>query len=85
MERWMEGEEAAEEELRLLEAMNTVSTAVQKLNQVLATLNRRTVELSKELGTAERQLSAVNDGTNATMSVPTIAPMATPEAQRTEL
>ena len=29
----MEGEEAAEEELRLLEAMNTVSTAVQKVRE----------------------------------------------------
>uniref|UniRef100_A0AAV1VGU4 DASH complex subunit DAD4 n=1 Tax=Peronospora matthiolae TaxID=2874970 RepID=A0AAV1VGU4_9STRA len=100
MERWMDGEAAAEEELRLLEAMNTVSTAVQKLNQVLATLNRQTVELSKELGTAERQLNALylpfqaaiyemqkagNDGRSAATSVPAITPVATPEAQRTEL
>ncbi|KUF89823.1 hypothetical protein AM587_10013136 [Phytophthora nicotianae] len=82
-ERWMEGEDVAEEELRLLEAMANVSTAMQQVrmpsscitrclqskkervidtflrcqfNQVLAKLNRQTVELSKELGTAERQL-----------------------------
>ncbi|CAI5717274.1 unnamed protein product [Hyaloperonospora brassicae] len=100
MERWMDEEDAAEEELRLLEVMHHVSTAVQQLNQVLATLNRQTVALSKELGTAERQLNALylpfqaaiyeiqsasDNGRRATMSVPTVAPVLTPEAQRTEL
>lgn len=32
-ERWMEGEDAAEEELRLLEAMAGVSTAMQQVGQ----------------------------------------------------
>lgn len=31
-ERWMEGEDAAEEELRLLEAMGSVSTAMQQVS-----------------------------------------------------
>ncbi|POM64064.1 Hypothetical protein PHPALM_20463 [Phytophthora palmivora] len=82
-EHWMEDEDAAEEELRLLEAMTGVSTAMQQFNQVLAKLNRQSVELSKELGTAERQLSSSERRT--TLSVPTVAAMATPEAQRTEL
>ncbi|KAG7391398.1 hypothetical protein PHYPSEUDO_004933 [Phytophthora pseudosyringae] len=98
-ERWMEGEDVAEEELRLLEVMASVSTAMQQFNQVLAKLNRQTVELSKELGTAERQLNALylpfqaaiyemqsaNDTRRTTLSVPTVASVATPVAQRTEL
>ncbi|KAF1774512.1 hypothetical protein JG687_00002518 [Phytophthora cactorum] len=96
--RWMECEDVAEEELRLLEAMASVSTAMQQFNQVLAKLNRQTVELSKELGTAERQLNALylpfqaaiyemQSSTNrrTTLSVPTVTSVATPEAQRTEL
>ncbi|EGZ10158.1 hypothetical protein PHYSODRAFT_564446 [Phytophthora sojae] len=95
----MEGEDAAEEELRLLEAMGSVSTAMQQFNQVLAKLNRQTVELSKELGTAERQLNALylpfqaaiyamqssSDRRRTTLSVPTVTAVATPDAQRTEL
>ncbi|RLN66924.1 hypothetical protein BBJ29_004874 [Phytophthora kernoviae] len=95
-ERWMEGEDVAEEELRLLEAMNNVSTSMQQFNQVLAKLNRQTVELSKELGTAERQLNALylpfqaaiyemqskNDRRATTNPA---AMLATPVAQRTEL
>ncbi|KAE9044437.1 hypothetical protein PR003_g2983 [Phytophthora rubi] len=97
-ERWMEGEDAAEEELRLLEAMGSVSTAMQQFNQVLAKLNRQTVDLSKELGTAERQLNALylpfqsaiyelqsSSDRRTTLSVPTVTTVATPEAQRTEL
>ncbi|EEY70043.1 uncharacterized protein PITG_06603 [Phytophthora infestans T30-4] len=97
-ERWTEDEDVAEEELRLLEAMADVSTAMQKFNQVLAKLNRQSVELSKDLGTAERQLNALylpfqaaiyemqsSDDRRRTLSVPTVAAMATPEAQRTEL
>jgi hypothetical protein len=34
MESWMEGEDAAEEELRLLEAMAGVSTAMQQVRTV---------------------------------------------------
>ncbi|CAI5736954.1 unnamed protein product [Peronospora destructor] len=97
----MEGEDAAEEELRLLEAMANVSTSIQQFNQVLTKLNQQTVKLSKELGTAERQLNALylpfqatiyemqsssdNDQRRATMSVPTVTSVSTPEAQRTEL
>ncbi|KAG6621456.1 Binding-protein-dependent transport systems inner membrane component [Phytophthora cinnamomi] len=98
-ERWMEGEDAAEEELRLLEALGSVASAMQQFNQVLAKLNRQTVELSKELGTAERQLNALylpfqaaiyemqssSDRRRTTPSVPTVTAVATPEAQRTEL
>ncbi|KAG7397864.1 hypothetical protein PHYBOEH_012055 [Phytophthora boehmeriae] len=95
-ERWMEGEDVAEEEFRLLEAMNNVSSSMQQFNQVLAKLNKQTVELSKELGTAERQLNALylpfqaaiyemqskNDRRTTTDAV---AMVATPVAQRTEL
>ncbi|CAI5713273.1 unnamed protein product [Peronospora destructor] len=100
-ERWMEGEDAAEEEIRLLEAMANVSTSIQQFNQVLTKLNQQTVKLSKELGTAERQLNALylpfqatiyemqsssdNDQRRATMLVPTVTSVSTPEAQRTEL
>ncbi|KAG3114651.1 hypothetical protein PI124_g3759 [Phytophthora idaei] len=96
--RWMEGEDVAEEELRLLEAMASVSTAMQQFNQVLAKLNRQTVELSKELGTAERQLNALylpfqaaiyemqsSINRRTMLSVPTVTSVATPEVQRTEL
>ncbi|CAH0517569.1 unnamed protein product [Peronospora belbahrii] len=98
---WMKGQDAAEEELRLLEAMVSVSTSMQKFNQVLAKLNRQTVELSKELGTAERQLNALylpfqaaiyemqsfndDDRKRMTLSMPTVASILTPDAQRTEL
>ncbi|KAH7467045.1 uncharacterized protein KRP23_11371 [Phytophthora ramorum] len=96
-ERWMEGEDAAEEELRLLEAMTNVSTSMQQFNQVLGKLNRQTVELSKELGTAERQLNALylpfqaaiyemqSNNRRTSQSVPTATAVATPDAQRTEL
>ncbi|CAH0487313.1 hypothetical protein KXD40_005034 [Peronospora effusa] len=99
-ECWMDGEDAAEEELRLLEAMANVSTSMQQFNQVLTKLNQQTVELSKELGTAERQLNALylpfqaaiyemqsssNDQRRTTLSVPTVNSVSTPEAQRTDL
>ncbi|KAK1940517.1 hypothetical protein P3T76_007968 [Phytophthora citrophthora] len=72
---------------------------MQQFNQVLAKLNRQTVELSKELGTAERQLNALylpfqaaiyemqssSARRRTTQEVPTVAAMSTPEANRTEL
>ncbi|TDH72586.1 hypothetical protein CCR75_001007 [Bremia lactucae] len=100
-ESLMEGEDVAEEELRLLETMTSISNAMQQFNQVLVKLNRQTVELSKELSTAERQLNALylpfqaaiyeiqsanaNATRRSTMSIPTIDSVATPERQRTEL
>ncbi|CEG41458.1 uncharacterized protein PHALS_11803 [Plasmopara halstedii] len=98
-DRCVEGEDVKEEDLRLLEVMTHVSTAIQQFNDALAKLNRQSVDLSKELGTAERQLNALylpfqaaiyeiqtaNDQRQTTISVPTVHSVATPEAQRTEL
>lgn len=95
----MEGKDVEEEEVRLLEAMTNVSTSIKQFNDVLAKLTRQSVELSKELGTAERQLNAMylpfqaaiyeiqnaNDHRRTTLSVPTVHSVATPETQRTEL
>eukprot|EP00644_Phytophthora_capsici_P015420 jgi/Phyca11/113286/e_gw1.24.207.1 len=96
----MEGKDVTEEELHLLEAMSSVSTAMQEFNQVLAKLNRQTVDLSQELGTAERQLNALylpfqaaiyemqsssDRRRTTTQEVATVAAVTTPEASRTEL
>ncbi|GLE05013.1 hypothetical protein PINS_up013997 [Pythium insidiosum] len=49
----------SDEELRLLEAMASMSQSMMQLNQVLTKLNRQTVELATEMRTAERQMSAL--------------------------
>ncbi|KAI9916919.1 hypothetical protein PsorP6_017137 [Peronosclerospora sorghi] len=97
-QHWMKDEDAAEEELRLLEAMMNISSAVQNLNQELIQLNRQTVDLSKELGRAERNLNALylpfqaviydiqsSSSNGATLSMPMTRESITPEIERTEL
>ncbi|KAJ0403845.1 hypothetical protein ATCC90586_000511 [Pythium insidiosum] len=53
------GDVVSDEELRLLEAMASMSQSVMQLNHVLTKLNRQTVELATEMRTAERQMSAL--------------------------